>query len=79
MKNVKMNFNDTNNLSQQVQTFNDEKQEKPQKEYDNDFERMEQNDSDNIINEYEEELKEGMISGRRENDLINPVSPLTNK
>lgn len=59
----KSNFNDTNNLSQPMQTFNDERAEKSQREYDKEFERLEDNESENIANEFEidEEIKKNVI------------------
>lgn len=74
----RQNFNDTNNLSQHIQTYNDEKQEGVHKS--RDFEKFEMQDSENIINEFEEELKEGMMSNRgNEKLMISSPSPMMNK
>lgn len=76
----KLNFNETNNLSQQFPTVNDEKGDKDQAKLDKDFEKMNDNEDENIMNQIEEELKVGMLSGR-EYDRFQPngLSPITHK
>lgn len=76
----KINFSDTNNLSQHFQTVNDEKVDKDQSKLDKDFEKMNDNEDENIMNEIEEELKEGMLSVRALERLqSHALSPITNK
>jgi hypothetical protein len=77
-QNINRVHNETNNFSQPVQTLIDEKDDNFQYNYDKEFcGDMGNNESDNILNEYEEEMKEQMMESNRgkERIQINSVSP----
>lgn len=70
--------NETNNFSQPVQTLVDEKDDNFQYNYDKEFwGEMGNNESENILNEYEEEMKEHMLESSRGKEKIqaDSVSP----
>jgi hypothetical protein len=69
--------NDLNNPSQPLNTLNGDKDECNQDQYDKVFGNMANNDSENILNDYEEEIKEQMMENSWALDSIRmaDVSP----
>ena len=63
-KSNRINFHDTNNLSGHIQTYNDERQDRDQREYDKEFEGMELNENSNNVNDFEinEEMKHQLVT-----------------